>query len=86
VIYRTWGDKLPFAAFIALSCLGTLVLAAMSWHWVEKPFMKLKKRTTHVGPEGKHAAEIPKPTESAPRPPVTLQRQYSMVRQVIFFV
>ena len=53
MIYRTIGPKIPFWAFIGLSCLGTLVLAILSWHFVEKLFLRLKKHPTHVGAEKK---------------------------------
>ena len=88
MIYRTWGDRLPFAVFIALSCVGTLALAAMSWHLVEKPFMRMKKRPSRTVAERRGLeTKIPAPLdEPVPRPPLTLQRQVSLLRQVIFFV
>ena len=87
MIYRTWGDRLPFAAFIALSCAGTLVLAVLSWHLVEKPFMKMKKKPAKkdFGRPDLNV-ELPEPSNHTVRPPVTLQRQASVLRQVIFFV
>lgn len=78
MLFRTWGDKLPFPVFIGLACVGTLFLAVLSWHLVEKPFLKLKKRST-----GGHGREL---DATPPRPPASLQRQYSVMRQVIFFV
>jgi peptidoglycan/LPS O-acetylase OafA/YrhL len=56
-----WGEHLPFAVFIALSCVGTLVLAYLSWHCIERPFLKLKGRSTR----SVRAVENP---ESAPQP------------------
>jgi peptidoglycan/LPS O-acetylase OafA/YrhL len=53
MIYRTIGDRIPFWAFIGLSCLGTLMLSILSWHLVEKLFLRLKKHPTHIGPEKK---------------------------------
>ena len=83
ILMRTWGEKLPFAVYIGLSCLGTLLLAMLSWHLVEKPFLKLKKRSTRPDPLPGH---VPKADPAPPRPPVAMQRQFSTMRQVIFFV
>jgi peptidoglycan/LPS O-acetylase OafA/YrhL len=80
MLFRTWGGKLPFPIFIGLSCLGTLLLAAASWHLVEKPFLKLKKRTTHVGPEGSGPKHKPlpdpsvNPVDAAGTPPMAMQQ------------
>ena len=53
MVCRTIGDRIPFWAFIGLSCLGTLVLAILSWHLVEKQFLRMKKHPTHIGAEKK---------------------------------
>lgn len=79
MLYRTWGDRMPFAAFIALACLGTLVLAVLSWHLVEKPFLKLKKRSSKTQPPASEQ-QAAAPLSS------TVQRQLSLVRQLVFFV
>ncbi len=92
MLLRTLGDRLPFPIFIGLSCLGALILAYFSWHLVEKPFMKLKKRSTHPEPRGfvpVMTDPVPSPAaevEHAVRPPVGLQRTASVMRQVVFFV
>jgi peptidoglycan/LPS O-acetylase OafA/YrhL len=86
MLFRTWGDKLPFPLFIGLSCIGTLFLAILSWHLVEKPFLKLKKRTTHVGPEGSGPNHKPLPDPSVKEearmtvPPAAMQRQQTVMR------
>lgn len=90
MLFRTWGHKLPFPAFIGLACLGTLLLAMLSWHLVEKPFLKFKKSSTG-GQKRNLETKDPKmesdvKESSAARPPVLMQRQYSIMRQVIFFV
>jgi peptidoglycan/LPS O-acetylase OafA/YrhL len=93
MLMRTIGPKVPFGVFIGLSCLGTLLLAVLSWHFVEKPFLKLKKRTTRDVPsEGVPAAPVVTPAGSPDQPPhaargpLIIQRQVSVLRQVIFFV
>jgi peptidoglycan/LPS O-acetylase OafA/YrhL len=78
MLYRTWGERMPFAAFIALACVGTLVLAVLSWHLVEKPFLKLKRRSSKTQP--------PTPEQQGAPITSTVQRQLSLVRQMVFFV
>ena len=85
------GAKLPFPVFIGLACMGTLVLAFFSWHLVERPFLKMKKRSTRAAPPGidlTAATESPR-AQDAERPvraPISVQRAASVLRQVIFFV
>ena len=90
MLFRTWGDKLPFPAFIGLACVGTLILAVLSWHLVEKPFLKFKKRSTRGQRHGADVDRLKVDTSAVEmppaRPPVSMQRQYSIMRQVIFFV
>jgi peptidoglycan/LPS O-acetylase OafA/YrhL len=90
MLFRTWGDKMSFPIFIALSCVGTLVLAVLSWHLVEKPFLKLKKRSTRPEGSGPRGMSLPVATppeaERPISPPVAMQRQYSVMRQLTFFV
>jgi peptidoglycan/LPS O-acetylase OafA/YrhL len=86
MLMRVSGGKLPLPAFIGLSCLGALVLAALSWHLVEKPFLKMKKRSTREAPvSGEAKAAVDEAFTARPQP-VLMQRQVSMMRQVIFFV
>jgi peptidoglycan/LPS O-acetylase OafA/YrhL len=48
MLMRKWGEDghLNFIVFMLLSCIGTLILAYLSWHCIEKPFLKLKGRST----------------------------------------
>lgn len=80
MIYRTWGPKIPFPLFIVLACIGATLLAVLSWYLVEKPFLRLKKRTTRPHPPERDG------DEPQAKQPVTVQRQFSLVRQVVFFV
>jgi len=95
VLMRKWGDRLPFPVFIGLSCVGALLLAALSWHLVERPFLKLKKRSSRGKPLPGDGGSPPgqpqrlenkEPAAAVPRPPLVMQRQVSLMRQVIFFV
>ena len=68
------------------TCVSGLVLAALSWHLVEKPFLKMKKRSTREAPvSGEAKAAVDEAFTARPQP-VLMQRQVSMMRQVIFFV
>ena len=59
MIYRTIGEKIPFWAFISLSCLGALVMAILSWHLVEKQFLRMKKKQVEkINPEKHESHEI----------------------------
>ncbi|MFD6426172.1 acyltransferase family protein [Streptomyces sp. NPDC060198] len=63
--FARWG----FWPYLVLSLAGTLVVAALSWHLVEKPAMRLKdigrKRTAPTAPVAAQPAP-PGETESAP--------------------
>jgi peptidoglycan/LPS O-acetylase OafA/YrhL len=83
MLMRTIGGRLPFPIFLALSCLGALLLAVLSWHLVEKPFLKLKKRSSRGEPV---PGELQPEPGAVSRPPVLMQRKFSLMRQVIFFV
>jgi peptidoglycan/LPS O-acetylase OafA/YrhL len=48
ILSQTFGQKLGIAGLVGLSCIGTLLMAVLSWHLVERPFLKLKKRSTRV--------------------------------------
>jgi peptidoglycan/LPS O-acetylase OafA/YrhL len=46
MLMRKWGEHLNFIVFILLSCIGTMILAYLSWHCIERPFLRLKGRST----------------------------------------
>jgi peptidoglycan/LPS O-acetylase OafA/YrhL len=70
MLLRTWANKIPFPLIIGLSCAGALFLAVLSWHLVEKPFLKLKKRSSR--------AAAPVPNDVSLRPAV-LERKRPLV-------
>jgi len=41
-IIWAWGDRLPFLPSLLLALVITLVLAYFSWHYIEKPALRLK--------------------------------------------
>ena len=86
MLMRTIGGRLPFPVFIALSCLGALLLAMLSWHLVEKPFLKLKKRSSRGEPVSGESSSSQPAADAVSRPPLLMQRKFSLMRQVIFFV
>lgn len=40
--------KMPLLLYLLLSTVCTLSLAALSWHWIEKPALRLKPRASRV--------------------------------------
>lgn len=50
---------------LALSLVPTLVLAALSWHFVEKRFLAFKPRRRHSGPLGTDSARVIKAAASS---------------------
>ncbi len=77
MLMRTWGHKLPFAAIIGVSCAGALLLAMLSWHVVEKPFLKLKRRSSR-GVATPALSNAPDSQRAATAGPV-LERQVPLV-------
>ena len=47
MLMRKW-EHINFVLFIALACIGTFILAYLSWHCIEKPFLRLKGRSTRT--------------------------------------
>jgi peptidoglycan/LPS O-acetylase OafA/YrhL len=40
-VAKLWPN-MPLGPYLALSCSATLALAALSWHWIERPALRLK--------------------------------------------
>jgi len=78
LLMRTLNGKLPFAVIIGLSCFGTLMLAVVSWHWVEKPFLKLKRRSSRGSGAVPLVAVTPE-AQVSQAAPVSLERQLPLV-------
>jgi len=55
--YRIPGDKLNFALVLAAECAATLVVAELSWRWIEQPALRLKRRFSWDS--GRHVAPAP---------------------------
>src|SRR5262249_13455142 len=48
-IFRGHTSRLPgFAVFFLVGLGLTVVLSAISYEWLEKPFLRLKERYTHI--------------------------------------
>ncbi|HYE25348.1 MAG TPA: acyltransferase [Clostridia bacterium] len=48
-LVSSWGSTFPrFAAHAAIAFVATVAMAAVSFHWLETPFLNLKQRFTHV--------------------------------------
>jgi peptidoglycan/LPS O-acetylase OafA/YrhL len=60
------GVRYGLAVFLALSTLGTMVLAVLSWHLVERPAMSLKDWTPRFG---RRREEVEPPVEGTPVAP-----------------
>ncbi len=74
LVSMTVGLRYSLAGYIAISAAGTIVLAALSWHLVERPAMSLKDWTPWFVRRGGRPAEV-STTETVPAERLVLPPQ-----------
>ncbi|HCJ30367.1 MAG TPA: acyltransferase [Pseudomonas sp.] len=43
LLMHWFSPQLPLGAFMAISLAGSIAIAALSWHWIESPALRLKR-------------------------------------------